>query len=201
MIAPTFLYCIEITGHNAGKVGITNDPHYRLTSVRCGAPFPMRFRHVFRIGDRRHAAGQERRILSLANRYRKRGEWVVVDDTLDRLFASVPQAENVTEEFVVTSPFGRYDVPPAAAEIAARKALMTSKIGAEAVARAAYTGSEAGFDETLIRARLADGYGVEDILATDGIPIEASRAVIAQLEAAGKLHGLLHAYRLRAAAE
>lgn len=191
MTAPSYLYCIEFTdGMDAAKIGISFNPEKRLKSVAATAPHPMRFRHVLRIADRAHAAAQERRIISSATRYRERGEWVTVDETLDRLFASVPMAENVTAEFsyVVN---GRYFLGPGAADNRARKATMSTKVGPLAVAFEGYQGDPKTYDRALVQARLADGYGVQDILVMDGIPEEFSRAVIFNLEKSGKLRSLV----------
>lgn len=193
MRAPTFLYCIELIGAPIAKVGTSYRPMDRLSRLACTAPFDMRFRRVLIFEDRAVAGAHERHIIGRANQFRDQGEWVRCDDHLDALFDAVP-GRDVTEDY-------RIEVKKGRRRRCDRRLDLEVQVGAKAARADAYTGIAKRFDTAVIRARLADGYGVEDILAMDGIPLEASRAVIAQLENAGKLRGLLLSYRLRAAAE
>ena len=189
----SFLYCIEMEQGALAKVGIAYKPKQRLSAFRASSPFAMRFRHVLEV-ERDLAAAYERHILASARRYRNRGEWVYADKKLDRLFAEVSPAINRTEEFQIdgTDYAGRPIVDDTTRSMEhIHQARLRAQVGRIAAARIAYDGTSNGYARAVIHARLADGYGVEDIAAMDGIDIEEARAEVRHLRDAGCLSAVL----------
>lgn len=188
-----FLYCIEFVHGEAAKVGVASDPRSRLQTIRGTAPFDMNFRHVLEMEDRREADAWEGYIISAANRYKDRGEWVIADDKLDRLFAQVKDSTDRTDAFRAEGDeAGRIVKRSRTASLRhVNKVRLARKVGAGTVKDIKYCGRSREFKSALIKARLRQGYGVEDMLAMDGIPLEDSRAVIASLKEQGVLRQVM----------
>ena len=181
----SFLYCIEMEQGALAKVGIAFKPKQRLNTFRSNSPFAMRFRHVLEV-ERDLAAAYERHILASARRYRNRGEWVYADEKLDKLFGEVSPAINRTEEFLAdhNDYAGRPIVDDTTRSMEhVHQARFRAQVGKVAAARARYNGTPNDYARAVIRARLSDGYGVEDIAVMDKLDVDYVRAVMRNAEA------------------
>lgn len=184
----SFLYCLEFVGAPVGKVGIATDPMHRLASLSIAAPFALRFRRVFRFADHETAALHERHVIHHANSHKERGEWVSVDATLDALLDAIP-GQDVTGDYHFEIQSGRRRRVSRTAF--SRRKDFRRQVGTGAADAALYQGAEADYDAAVVRARLGDGYGAEDILVMDGIPEAFTWAVVRDLRSKHQLRRTL----------
>jgi len=175
MMRPHFLYVVEMVGAPLAKIGIGVDPMQRLMTFAAANPFTIRFRRVFRFDDVRDASAHERHIITKANAHRDGGEWVCLDATLDALLDACP-GRDVTGDFAhrIYKGKGRRVSDGATARVNA----LRLQVGAQAAQASGYRGAAGDYDAAVVRARIAAGYGVEDIRVMDGIPEEFSRALV-----------------------
>jgi DNA-directed RNA polymerase specialized sigma24 family protein len=190
-----FLYRIDLIGPRISKIGVSVHPTARIASLRAQSAFDMGFARVLRFDHHRAATSWEAHIISQAKRHKPRGEWVVADDHLDSLIAAVQPYDDCTGLFRDDPRTGR-PIPDIDCEVSiasVRKACLMSQVGVRAV-NVAFDGSPADYNRAVIHARLADGYGVEDIAAMDGIDIKAVRAEVRKLRKAGRLDAVLQGH-------
>ena len=76
MERPEYVSLIEAVGLGYIKVGRALNPFQRMTELQTGCPKPLRLLACVYVKD---AAGYERRIHELLERYRSHGEWFDVD--------------------------------------------------------------------------------------------------------------------------
>lgn len=187
-----FVYCVYIKGGEIAKVGSTDDPRKRIAAIGRTAPFEMQIRYLLELPSRETAASWESLILSKANRYRERGEWVMCDGVLDALFAGITPAVDVRAEFSDKLPRGRNPARAEAAKERLSQAKMVDRfgIGAKRVipANENVLGDEA---RSIIHARLANGYGADDCRALDGIPTAEFWSEVERLRKSGALRRLM----------
>lgn len=188
-----FLYCIQMGEGGPAKVGTSIDPASRLQSIGSTMPFDLSFRHILEVGDRRVADAWEARIIAAANRYKARGEWVLADSLLDDLFAEVAPAVDALPDFQRDPASGRIISRRTDDEAMANvyRVSLAAQVGIQRAYGANYAGAAEDYERAVIHARLADGYGVEDIEVMDGIAVEVSRAEISRLVRDGSIRAIL----------
>lgn len=183
-----FLYCIRFVRGKVGKIGVSKRPLGRFDQIASLAPFDLRFHRVIRFRCRRVADAWERHILVNADRYRERGEWVLVNEKLDGILAEISDGEDVTEAFLMERKRGR-PIPVHRDDTIndVFSARLIDKVGHEASSVANYDGSPEGYNEAVVLARLSEGFGSEDISVIDGIPLEEVRRIIRDARTSGAL--------------
>lgn len=164
-----YLYCIRSIGAGPGiaKIGVTRNVRSRFQTITTCAPFRCTLHRAIAFDTRQAADAWEDHILRQATRYRADGEWIVADVALDRLLSDVRGGRDVTADHFRCYR-GRPVKPPK--DLPARAAGLTGKRAAN-----------------LVRARLADGYGVEDMAAMDGLDLTFARQEVARLRSIGRL--------------
>ncbi|OOY15092.1 hypothetical protein [Thioclava sp. DLFJ4-1] len=169
-----YLYCIEAVDAGYAKVGVTCQPKHRLYAIGTTAPHEMKFRRLLLIDSDAVAYAHERCVITSANRYRDRGEWVVVDGHLDNLLDRVTPALDVTDRFDDLSSCGRKIT-----SIAEAKAALAYTKRRERVLESQQTflmpprgASKDRLDRAIVLSRLSEGYGAEDVKVMDGIPVD-----------------------------
>lgn len=182
-----FLYCVEPINGEIAKVGTSDRPRDRLSSLHAVSPFNLRFRHCLELGSRGVADAWERIILSEATRYRDRGEWVICDAHLDDLFACVTDAVCALSEMSVSATeFGRvmkcdqsaFDADLSRAGVIAQTGIIPPTFCGD---------REIG----IIHARLSQGYGAEDCQVMDGINADDFRQEVHALRVTGRLMSVM----------
>ena len=182
-----FLYCIEMKGQRVAKVGVTSKPHERLHALQASAPFLMSYHRLIQMVDRRAAQDWEKHVITHADQHTGRGEWVMLNDKLDQLLSQVPGI--------------RHEAPPSAKERGVQYSKKAAKYSAESNLRLALTASDRehsefrgivpAYEAIVIRTRLAQGYGVEDIAALDKIDVRKARAEMRRLVKSGAIYAVL----------
>lgn len=179
-----FLYCIEAHGAGIAKVGVSRDPRSRFYSFCQTAPYEMKYRRVLLMKSTDLAYAHERVVISSANRFRDKGEWVLADQHLDNLLERVDYVSDDTALFDKSSS-GRPIISPDRATDLLREAELKDKVGIGAskfLPKSNITPER--FRDAVIRARLDQGYGAQDVLVMDGIPENEYWAVVNEMRAA-----------------
>ena len=175
-----FLYCIQIADGGVAKVGVSSSPKARIGALSATAPFDLKFRRVIGFQSRRIADAWERHIIINANRYRERGEWVLCDDDLDRLFGEVTEGEDCTDRMGSIMSSGRV-VPDGANISDVHKVIVRERLSGVDLDGIEYSGDPDDFMPSIVRGRLRQGYGVEDIAIMDGFSPENIREAVSEI--------------------
>lgn len=169
------------------KIGTTSTPRNRIQSVFSTSPFPMSEMLLYRFQTRGEAAAWERDILTRANRYADRGEWVIDDAVLRDIWRNVSGGDPVTLDDT-KAPKGRpltHDADASRAAVFIER--FRARVGPVTASKVKYSGHPALFDRAVIKARLIEGYGIEDIAILDQISTSNIRREIARLRLKGEL--------------
>lgn len=183
-----FLYIVRAPGAGLAKVGMSIDPKRRFSGLSATAMHALELAHVFEFSSVQAAAVWEKRLLTHANRTRDSGEWVVDDARLVELISEIPQG-------CATGAF--YSVSKGRSNKASEEKFGEKKVSEhlyqhpEGVSFAEFRGAFKGADKRIIEARLAAGFGVEDIAAKDGISADQAREHIEALRQSDDLTTVL----------
>jgi len=185
-----FLYCVEIIGGDVAKVGVSCRPKARISALAQTAPFRLAFRRVIGFPSRRVADAWERHIIANADRYRGRGEWVVCNDTLDQLLDAVTEGQDYTHKMGEIMSCGR--VMPDNADISdVHRVMSRERLAGADLYGIEYSGEPDDYMPSIVRGRLRQGFGVEDIALMDDFPVNEVRACVSDIRKQGFMHFVL----------
>lgn len=190
-----YLYCFRfaLDEIRVAKVGVSATPRSRMQTFIPASPFPFVSAHLLKFSSRREADAWERLIITHANRYRAESEWVLDDEKLQQLWDSVTGGEEVdiASTYAGRVISGANEKQSRASAYAER---LRARVGQVVFNRVGYDGNPATYDRAIVKARLIEGYGVEDIAILDSLTHEAIRRAITGLRRTGELAAI---YRQR----
>lgn len=195
-----YLYCIEIVGGDIAKVGVSSSPKCRLGAICSTAPFEMRLTRVIGFTSRRVADAWERYIISNANRYRGHGEWVLNDERLNKLFGGVTEGFDVTAE-IDNGPLRGRLIPAQAAIGDVQEVIVRERTKGTDLTGIKFSGGSGEYTAAIVKARLRQGYGADDISVMDKIPASEVRECISEIRTSGEMEMVLFGPMIDAAKE
>lgn len=191
-----YLYCARYAYGDLriAKIGTTGKPRDRMQAITQNSPFPLAGITLKRFNSRKEANAWETHLIGAATRYRSGSEWVVDDEVLADLWQGVIGGEDVSVDATYA---GRVvpDRAPAETRAAAFAEMFRSRVGHPTAQAVGYHGDPEEYDRALIKARLIQGYGVEDIAVLDDLDQGIIRDEIHRLRAIGQLSALYRQQR------
>ena len=163
-----YLYCFALKGAKVAKVGVTARPNERISVFQTSVPFNFEIKRLLLLDGRKVADAWESHILTHGASIRGRGEWLQANDILDDLLDEVVPAVDVTEEFCT---HGGRIIPPRTVEETMGKVYRETalrRMGGSCDEDLPNTMTRTAAAKAVIRKRIADGYGAEDVKVMDG---------------------------------
>lgn len=187
-----YLYCIEVVSGKIAKVGVSRNVKGRLQQLANTAPFDLRIRSVVGFQSRNVADAWENYILANATRYRDKGEWVVCDDKLDSLFAEAQAGLGMHRHSTAVASVGR-PVPTASSISDVQRVVVRERLIGTDLRGIEFTGEPSDYAPAIIRGRMRQGFGCEDISLMDGFPLDLVRGYFSQIRSKGLMGAVLFA--------
>lgn len=191
-----YLYCASFgfAAVRIAKIGTTANPRSRISTFVQVSPFPLARLALKLFPSRGEADAWERYLIGAATRYRDGSEWVVDDEALTTLWDGISGGEDATLDLTYA---GRVipNKTPDQNRAAAFAERLRSRVGPAVAVSVGYKGDPEQFERAIIKARLLQGYGVEDIAVLDGLDAGVIRDEIHRLRVLGQLAAIYRQQR------